>query len=62
MGTPAKWAPPDPKSLVKQSSQRPHFASDLRTLQRYGAGTSITRIALRHIRKGEGLAPPAAAG
>ena len=36
MGTPAKWAPPDPKSLVKQSSQRPHFASDLRTLQRYG--------------------------
>lgn len=29
MGTPAKWAPPVPKSLVKRSSPRPHFASDL---------------------------------
>ena len=29
MGIPAIWAPPDPKSLVKQALRGPHFASNL---------------------------------
>ena len=44
MGTPAKWAPPDPKSLVKQASPCPHFASDLHPLAIWGPLVTPTAL------------------